>query len=209
MRIVVLGASGRLGSYLFPFLRSCGHEVLSLSRRAKGDLQADLTDISEVELVLDKVRPDSIVNLAAETNIDSCEEFPQDAYLANVKIVENLVKWIGGNGNSSHLVQLSTDHVYDGIGPHSEEDISPLNYYGFSKYAAELLATKVNSTILRTNFFGRTQIPGRMSYSDWLIDSLTKDHTDKPKYNQNSNLDFTHSLRRLHIIVIFTRWSHT
>jgi perosamine synthetase len=174
MRIVVLGSSGRLGSYLFPFLRSSGHEVLSLSRRAGDDLQADLTDPGQVELALDKVRPDSIVNLAAETNIDACEECPQNAYFANVKIVENLVKWIEGNGNSSHLVQLSTDHVYDGLGPHAEDDISPLNYYGFTKYAGELLATKVNSTILRTNFFGRTQVPGKMSYSDWLMDSLTK-----------------------------------
>jgi dTDP-4-dehydrorhamnose reductase len=175
MRIVVLGSSGRLGSYLVPFLRSRGHEVLSLSRKAGDDLQADLTDLGQVGFALDKVRPDSIVNLAAQTNIDECEVCPQSAYLANVKIVENLVKWIGGNGNSSHLVQLSTDQIYDSSGPHGEDDISLINYYGFSKYAGELVAAKINSTILRTNFFGRVQSPGRMSFSDWLVDSLRKE----------------------------------
>jgi dTDP-4-dehydrorhamnose reductase len=175
MRIVVLGSSGRVGGYLLPLLRSCEHEALGLSRGEGDDLHADLTDFGQVSFALNKVRPDAIVNLAAQTNIDECEKCPQNAYLANVKIVENLVRWIENNGNSSHLVQLSTDQIYDSLGPHKEGDISLKNYYGFSKYAGELVAAKVNSTILRTNFFGQSRSLGRLSFSDWLVDSLIKE----------------------------------
>ena len=116
--------------------------------------------------------PDVIVNLAALTNVDECERNPQYAYLANVRIVENLSKWMQGNGNTCHLVQISTDQVYDGLGSHVEDDITLSNFYGFSKYAGELAAATVSSTIVRTNFFGPSQCLARISLSDWLVQSL-------------------------------------
>ena len=173
MKIVVLGSSGRVGGHLLPYLCLRGHEVLSVSRGAGGDLQADPTNFDQVGLALNKVMPEVIVNLAAQTNIDECEVCPQNAYLVNVRIVENLARWIKINGNSSHLVQISTDQIYDSLGPHKEEDIFLKNYYGFSKYAGELVAANVNSTILRTNFFGKSR--GRLSFSDWLVDSLIRE----------------------------------
>ena len=174
MQIVILGASGRLGSYLLPHLISCGHEVLCLSRSKKDDLCADLTDFGQVCLALRRVTPDVIVNLVAQTNIDECERCPQNAYLANVKIVENLAQWIEKSGSLTHLVQLSTDQLYDSFGPHKEEEITLKNYYGFSKYAGEIAASKVNSTILRTNFFGQSRNSDSETFSDWLVDNLIK-----------------------------------
>jgi dTDP-4-dehydrorhamnose reductase len=175
MQVVVLGARGRLGSYLLPHLDLCGHKVLGLSRGGDG-LNVDLTDFAQVCSALDGMMPDVIVNLAAQTNIDECEISPQSAYLANVKIVENLVQWVENTGGLSHLVHLSTDQLYHSLGPHKEDDIAMVNYYGFSKYAGELAARKVNSTILRTNFFGRIRVPGKKSFSDWLIDSLINEN---------------------------------
>jgi dTDP-4-dehydrorhamnose reductase len=174
MKIVILGASGRVGSYLLPHLSSCGHEVLCLSRSKKDNWCADLTDFSQVCSSLGRVMPDVIVNLVAQTNIDECERCPQNAYLANVKIVENLAQWIEKSCSLTHLVQLSTDHLYDSFGPHKEKGITVKNYYGFSKYAGELAASKVNSTILRTNFFGKSRNSDRTTFSDWLVDNLIK-----------------------------------
>lgn len=170
--ILITGASGLLGSNLTPYLRSCGYSVKTLSRTKKTDEQADLTDVLQVFSVLNKAKPDIIINLAALTNVDTCEENPQLAYLYNVHIVENLTRWIIEVGNSCHLVQLSTDHVYDGLGPHKENDVNLTNYYGFSKYAGELVASSVNSTILRTNFFGPSECIGRESLSDWIVKAL-------------------------------------
>jgi dTDP-4-dehydrorhamnose reductase len=170
--ILITGASGLLGCNLTPYLRSRGYSVKTLSRTKKTDEQADLTDVLQVFTVLNKVKPDVIINLAALTNVDICEENPHLAYLYNVRIVENITKWISEVGDSCHLLQLSTDHVYDGLGPHKENDVNLTNYYGFSKYAGELVASSVNSTILRTNFFGPSECIGRESLSDWIVKAL-------------------------------------
>lgn len=170
-KVLVTGARGLLGSTLVPYLKSRGHEVVSCSRRG-ADVCADLTDAAQAGAALRKAAPDLIVNLAALTNVDECEREPQRAYLFNVRIVENLTRWMKEEGPSCHLVQVSSDQVYDGAGPHCETGVTLVNYYGFSKYAGELAAAGVSSTILRTNFFGRSACAGRTSISDWLAASL-------------------------------------
>lgn len=173
-RILVTGAQGLLGSTLTPYLFAHGHDVVRHARNGGGDVSAELTDAKQVDALLNEVMPEVIINLAALTNVDECERNPQSAYLTNVRVVENLAKWIKDRGNACHLVQLSTDQVYDGIGPHQEDEITLSNYYGFSKYAGELAASRIPSTVLRTNFFGRSQCSNRKSLSDWLVHSLTK-----------------------------------
>ena len=171
--ILVTGANGLLGSALVSYLRAQGHCVTGCSRR-QGERPADLTDFPQAKSVLNSIRPEIIVNLAANTNVDECERRPQLAYLANVRIVEHLAQWITTESPSTHLIQLSTDQVYDGAGPHREDDITLVNHYGFSKYAGELAARTVPATILRTNFLGRSRCPERASLSDWLVQSLTQ-----------------------------------
>lgn len=172
MKILITGAFGLLGSSLTPYLQACGHKIIRHSQRGGGEAVADLTNWDEVNVILNAALPEVIVNLAALTNVDVCEKNPQQAYLLNVRIVENLAKWIQQNDNRCHLVQISTDQIYDGQGPHQEDKVTLSNYYGFSKYAGELAAATVSSTILRTNFFGESQCARRTSLSDWLVQSL-------------------------------------
>jgi dTDP-4-dehydrorhamnose reductase len=174
MRVVILGSNGLVGSSLVPYLKTCGHDVLTHTRGDSGDLRGDLTSADAVGNVLSGVAPDVIVNLAALTDVDECELSPQTAYLTNVRIVENIATWISANGSASHLIQVSTDQVYGGRGPHKEHDVMLSNYYGFSKYAGELAAARVASTVLRTNFIGPSQCRGKPSLSDWLVQSLVK-----------------------------------
>lgn len=171
-RVLVLGASGLLGTSLVPYLRSRGFTVLRHGRSGDADVQAELTNQGAVSTALDAAKPDVIVNLAAMTNVDECERQPQQAYLANVLAVENVSRCIRERGSQAHLVQISTDQLYDGKGPHGEEDVTVANYYAFSKYAGELAAATVPSTILRTNFFGPSERGGRTSLSDWLVKSF-------------------------------------
>jgi len=173
-RVLITGADGLLGRSLSPHLLECEYEVFLQGRKKHVGICADLSNADEAKSALDQVMPDVIVNLAAFTDVDECERSPQHAYLSNIRIVENLAMWIQKNSNRVHLIHISTDQVYDGKGPHKEDDITLTNYYGFSKYAGELAAVTVPSTILRTNFFGPSKCPGRMSLSDWLVKSLTK-----------------------------------
>ncbi len=170
--VLVTGATGLLGSTLVPSLGERGHKVTSLGHTRASDLRIDLTSYEQTARALDQAKPEVIINLTALTNVDRCETHPQNAYLLNVKTVENLCTWMKTLGQSCHLIQISTDQVYDGLGPHLESEITICNYYAMSKLAGEYAAGNVPSTILRTNFVGRSQCEGRASLTDWLYSVL-------------------------------------
>jgi dTDP-4-dehydrorhamnose reductase len=171
-KILVTGASGLLGCSLVPFLQARGHEVTRMGHFHSSDLNIDLTSYDQTARALDDVKPDVIINLAALTNVDRCETNTQEAYLLNVKTVDNLCAWMKTAGQACHLIQISTDQVYDGLGPHSEGELTICNFYAMSKLASEFIARTVPGTILRTNFVGRSQCEGRASLTDWLHDAL-------------------------------------
>lgn len=171
--VLVTGATGLLGSSLVPLMSQRGHTVKTHARSGDVDCQADLSVPDVVFELLDKTKPEVIVNLVGLTDVDRCEAMPKQAYLANVRTVENIVAWIKQAKASCHLVHISTDQVYDGAGPHLEEKVLLSNYYAFSKYAGELLAASVPSTILRVNFFGHSRCANRISLTDWLYRSLS------------------------------------
>jgi dTDP-4-dehydrorhamnose reductase len=171
--VLVTGATGLLGSALVPLLRSYGQNVVTHARQSKADHSFNLTDEHQTAALLDELQPRTVVNLAGLTSVERCQEQPNESYLVNTRIVENLTSWIRQSGTDCHLVQISTDQVYDGKGPHTEDKITLTNNYAFSKYAGELAAAQVSSTVLRTNFVGRSKISRRESLTDWVYNSLT------------------------------------
>jgi dTDP-4-dehydrorhamnose reductase len=177
MKILLLGSSGLLGNTLSPFLVSHGFDVETHGRNEGAKFQADLSSPIEAARLLNEVLPDIIINLIGLTDVDRCETQPNQAYLVNVRTVENIVNWISEEKTTCHLVHISTDQVYDGVDQHSEESVTLTNYYAFSKYAGELAAMRVSSTILRTNFFGRSHCANRVSITDWIFHSLTNDES--------------------------------
>jgi dTDP-4-dehydrorhamnose reductase len=174
--VIVFGASGLLGASLLPVLRARGHTVLAQSRAPGADLCLDPSDRTLVSAVLSAHRPTAVVNLVAATNVDLCETQTELAWQANARVVSaiagGIAAWSGESAFRPHLVHVSTDQVYAGTGPHSENEVNPINVYGLSKYTGELIATQVGATILRSNFYGRSRCPSRVSFSDWLVSSL-------------------------------------
>ena len=173
VKVLLLGSTGLLGSTLLPMLSTRGYDVITHSRSDETQYQVDLTHSKNTSELFDEVQPEVIINLVGLTNVDMCEASPNKAYLANVRAVENIAAWIKKVESNCHLVQISTDQVYDGSGLHAESPVTLENYYAFSKYAGELAATNVPSTILRTNFFGCSQCAKRVSLTDWLYRSLS------------------------------------
>ena len=149
-----------------------GCEVVTHGGHTGGDYHGDITNTSIALKILNEINPDVIVNLVGLADVEMCEKDPNLAYLTNVKVVENIVYWISIFGKESHLIQISTDQVYDGEGLHSEENVELKNYYSFSKFAGELAASKLASTILRVNFFGKSLSNNKGSLTDWIFSSL-------------------------------------
>ena len=170
--VLVAGSSGLLGSSLVPFLIKKEYKTVTVGRSSSNDLIADFTDYDSTISTLNSVQPNIIINLIANTDVDRCESHPHEAYVANVQPVLNIVSWILGSCASSHLVHISTDQVYNSVGPHDEQQIKICNHYGMTKIASEIAATGVSHTILRTNFIGRSLSPKRKSLTDWLFSSL-------------------------------------
>jgi dTDP-4-dehydrorhamnose reductase len=174
--VIVFGASGLLGASLVPVLRSCGHTVFAQSRKQGADLCLEPFDRGAVAAALAQHRPSAVINLVAATNVDQCEVQTELAWQANTGVVAAIVEGILALDNDPasrpHLVHLSTDQVYHGPGPHTEDIVHPINVYGLSKYAGELIAERAGATVLRSNFYGRSRTSGRMSFSDWLVCNL-------------------------------------
>jgi dTDP-4-dehydrorhamnose reductase len=146
-QVLVIGATGLLGSTLAPMLVECGHGVVTHGLSGASQEKADLCDFAKASALVARVRPDCIVNLAALTNVDQCEREPHKAYMLNVTSVIHVARAIREQAPHCHLVQISTDQVYDGTGPHAEADVTVTNTYAFSKIAAELAAASVSSTV--------------------------------------------------------------
>lgn len=169
-RILVIGSYGMLGTVLCPMLSKMGHDVFRQGRKGKAKFSIDPSESMAVKELIQTVQPEVIINLAAATNVDECETNPTIAYIANVRIVEAIVEAIGNS--DAHLIQISTDQVYSNQGPHSETAVLPTNVYALTKYAGELAATSVGASVLRTNFVGKSHVKNRISFTDWVVDSL-------------------------------------
>jgi UDP-glucose 4-epimerase len=68
MKFVVTGGSGRLGGGVLGQLSAAGHDVVSVDHRPAGipgEVVADLTDDVATRALLERIRPDGVVHLAA------------------------------------------------------------------------------------------------------------------------------------------------
>ena len=158
MNILLTGAAGQLGQELLPRLQSLG-KVTQVDRTAApgeaATLVQNLDDLGRVEILLNRVRPDVIVNAAAYTAVDLAEDHPAAAFRINAEMPARLARWSERNGRL--LVHYSTDYVFDGKAdrPYTEQDTAaPLGVYGESKLAGEesIAQSKCRHVILRTSW---------------------------------------------------------
>lgn len=153
-KVLLIGSNGLLGSSLVQKLKPHFNLFTVTRTSPNSSCNLDMSSRSESALLFAKVKPDFIVNLAALTNVDTCEENMSLAYRVNTLIAENIANYTNQQENV-FVVHISTDHVYDAENS-NEEDIVICNNYALTKYCAEKSFKSTNATILRTNFFGKS-----------------------------------------------------
>ena len=181
-KVLVIGANGLLGQKLVDtFLDD--FEVHGIGRKNKPSLEFDnfnytVCDITNREQILDLVRtfePNFIVNSAAYTNVDGCEDEKEECWKINVVGVENLANVAKRFG--IHVVHISTDYVFDGVeGNYDEESRpKPLGYYGRTKLASEnaLISSGIDCAIVRTMVLYGIGIDLNHNFVTWIIEKLT------------------------------------
>lgn len=178
--ILIIGASGFIGSYLFENFKKAGYSVQGTSyKNQKPELiYFNLENMNLSDLIL-KEKPTHIIFLAAtNATIDASKELWEDCYKINAEKIKKGIQFCFENNITP--VYISTDFVFDGKkGNYNEEDkTNPINCYGKIKQDVETFL--LNSTkpyiILRIGrVFGL--------YTNSLITSIIK----KLKENQKSN----------------------
>lgn len=174
MKVLILGAYGFLGMHLSIYLRSEGFKVIRSGRTSSADIKYDHKyDSKNLSIILEKVKPDAIINLIAFTNVDLCEKLPRQAFDLNTDLPGTIVSSLLNCYNQPLIIHISTDQVYSGEGPHTElSNISPCNTYSLTKLFGEYKIESNNTLILRTNFIGKSFTTNRSSLSDWIVNSL-------------------------------------
>ena len=138
-RMLVIGSRGFLGHYAAR-AAAAEFEVFGANRTSRGkpgELMVDVTDETSVRAGFDAVRPHVVLLLAAISDIDHCEQFPEEAEAVNLRGSE----FVAGNcaRTQARLLFTSTGAVFDGRkhGYREEDPVSPVSVYGQTKAMAE------------------------------------------------------------------------
>lgn len=148
-KIIVTGCNGQLG------------RAINLEWKDNQDIELVNTDVAELDItkidkvmeLARKVKPYAIINCAAHTGVDACEDELDKAYRINAIGPKNLS--IAASETGAKIVQVSTDYVFDGNTdkPYVEFDKpNPQGVYGATKLAGENMVKDFSNQyfILRT-----------------------------------------------------------
>jgi len=140
--VLITGMSGFIGSYIARELRD-SYNVAGTFHNNPTSIAGchfvamDITDETDVNRVVDEVKPQAVIHSAAARNIDFCESNREAADRLNVLATRYVARAAARVG--ARLIHISTDNVFGGEkGMYTEADEArPINYYGLTKLRAE------------------------------------------------------------------------
>lgn len=167
---LVTGGTGLVGRSVAAAGIESGVQVVTTSRSGGRDaLSCNLDDEIRVRALLEMVRPDHIIHLAAISKPAAVEAQPEEAFAVNVGSTRTIADWCARNGR--HLTFASTDFVFGlGSGPFREGDPArPGTLYGKMKLEAEQFVTASGGLVLR---FGWVLDDTASALSDYVSRSI-------------------------------------
>lgn len=179
-KIVIFGANGMLGHALqrvFPKAHFFGHR------------DVEITNENTVKKILKRERPAVIINAAAYTDVDACEDNRDHAFAVNGDGPGYIAS--ACSETEAILVHYGPDYIFDGTKKEYREDDlpNPLNIYGKSKLLGEVSIQNnmENYRIIRTSWLfgshGRNFVDTILSLSRQVPDvRVVNDQIGKPTY---------------------------
>ncbi|NOQ91094.1 MAG: sugar nucleotide-binding protein [Flavobacteriaceae bacterium] len=184
-KILITGSNGLLGQKLVKlFLGKKDYEIFAVARgenRLKNKssytyYSIDIIEHDKLINLINEIQPHYIIHTAAMTNVDACELKQKECDIINVDVVKTLASIC--KNNNIHLIQLSTDFIFDGEKGtfYTEEDKpNPISYYGLSKLKSEkiILKSDIKYTIIRTILvYGMVDNNDRSNIVLWVKNSI-------------------------------------
>jgi len=186
-KIIIIGAKGMLGQDLVTiFSGDNNYEVITLDRN-----EIDITKENEVKEKISNLKPEIVINAAAYTDVEGCEDNKELCLKVNGEALKYLAK--ACQENNTILVHYSTDYIFNGEKKEEyKEDynqISPINVYGEGKALGEK-NIKENCDqyyILRTSWLfgknGKNFVDTMLSLAQKLKElKVINDQQGKPTY---------------------------
>lgn len=182
MKCLVVGANGLLGSNIIASALQRNVDVVGAFHSTEPNfeipsVQFDLVNHTSFDTILDQIDPDIVVNCAAMTDVDACEEDPERAKVINGHAPGEMAA--SCEQRDVDFVHSSTDYVFDGTnhGRYSEEDgPNPIQVYGESKLLGERTVQNETDTALiaRLSFvWGINQNNNRLTgFPAWVEEQL-------------------------------------
>ena len=147
MKVFVTGVCGQLG---YDVIKEClkrniqvvGSDIADQGGSKLSDfVRLDITDEQAVLQVISEISPDAVIHCAAWTAVDAAEDNADKVFAINAKGTGYIAK--ACKQINAKMLYISTDYVFDGLGEEPWKpdctSYAPLNVYGASKLAGELL----------------------------------------------------------------------
>jgi dTDP-4-dehydrorhamnose reductase len=181
MQVLVTGAGGLLGSNVAAVAAESDVSVLATYHNSEPEVEADceqldITDTERFETLVESYDPDLVINGAAMTDVDGCEDAPEKAREVNGKAPGRMAR-ISGERDIGFM-QVSTDYVFDGKTDSLYEpdgDTNPIQVYGQSKLLGEqkVKQTHPEALITRLSFvYGRNDCEDIEGFPAWVLNRL-------------------------------------
>lgn len=169
------------------------HEIAEECKK----LKIDLLEKKRLAELVKEIRPELVIHTAALTDMNYCEENPDEAYRQNVAVTENVAE--ACKLSNSSAAYISTDYMFDGKkdGSYTEEDIpKPLSIYSKTKLEGEKIIKEVDCLILRTFIYGWSP-QQKKSFAEWIIDEISNKREIRAFTDQKFTPIFTDHFSRL------------
>jgi len=190
-KVLITGIESFTGKHLSRYLQSNSYEVYGTSLHNTQDyFQCDITDKAALKDVLEELRPDYIIHLAAisYTAHNNDEDFYRVNTIATVNLLE-VCREISLDVKKILLASSAAVYGNQGVSVLSESLCpKPINHYGASKYAMESLASNYRDkfNVICTRAFNYTGV-GQEEH--FLIPKIVKHYKEHKKEIELGNLE--------------------
>ena len=173
MRIAVIGTSGQLGHDLARLIPQRNHTLIPFAGRA----ELDICDPAAFAAMLERDKPEAVINTAAFHNVDLCEKETDAAFRTNVVAVRDMARACETRGTL--FFQIGTDYVTEGwpaCKPIPESaPVHPNSIYSLTRYGGDCMtlahAPTVGYVVRSCGLFGIAgcKLKGGLNFVDSMI----------------------------------------